>query len=145
MRFLVVGDNFTEAILKEILVLTERATLRFKELLYSEENKAILIPIERFNIKKQESYLGKLIPYRLDRSKRIKSRVIIRNVEECVIENNFDTTAPEYLTIKKIELQSGIRIEGKDVFLRSCEETDGVSSFVVHLKIGELSLEMYDE
>jgi hypothetical protein len=140
MYLRIIGNSFTENVLKEILVITDSARLFFREIKYDEAKRIIFLPIQRFGVIGKRRFFGSRMPYKYDRNTRIRTLVTIRNVEECKIQNNVDD-----LTKSEIIIMFGIGVRGRNIFLSSLEEYRGVKRYSMILKVSEVDIELNDQ
>ena len=140
MQLRIKGTGFTENVFAELSALTDRATLRFKDVNYKKEDKVIFIPIERYAITGRSKFFGTIVPYKIDKSARIKSLLTIKNVVDCEIVNNIDDPS-----IFEVTILFGVKVKGKQIYVCSAEETRGVTCYSIDLAVNEVEIEIEDE
>lgn len=140
MYIRIIGSSFTENVFKEILVITDRAKLFFREVKYDEREKIVFIPIRRLAVIGKRRFLGSRMPYKYDRGTKILTLVTIRNVEECRIANNIHDPLKS-----EIMIMFGIGIRDKNIIISSAEEYQGTRGYSMILKVSELDIEMSDQ
>ena len=75
--------------------------------------------------------------YKLVSSELIDSRLIIKNVVDCKIEDK--------LHVPDIQLLFGVAIKNREVLLHSVEEQSGVAAFDMTIEVQSYDIELRDE
>jgi hypothetical protein len=128
---------------KEIESITNYGTLYFTKMEYNEEKKTISIPIDRCKIKAiKKIFWGTTTSYKYDKNIKIPVLIVIKNVDSCKIENNFEDP-----NVSKMRILFGLQINMKDreIFIGSVEENKGKTCYSIELKINKIDLEIADE
>lgn len=134
------GTKFAENVIDEISSMTDRALLNTREVIYDEKLRSVYLPITRYKINKQKGLLGLIIPYKRDKSMKLKSGITINNVTACKIENNFDD-----LNISEVTILFGLQIRDNEVYLSSAEERKGVTLYTLRATVADMELEIIDQ
>jgi hypothetical protein len=140
MYLRIIGNGFTQNILKEIEAITDSATLFFRNVKYDEKEKIIFLPIERYRIKRRKKLLGLITPYSRNMNIAIPSSIVIRNVTNCGIEDNSE------IEDTKVTLLFGLTIKDNEMFICSVEEDiKKGASYSITLKVSEIDIEISDK
>ena len=135
MYLRIVGNEFSKKFLKELAAITDHARLRPGDVSYDKESRSVTLPLVRFPILK----IGMLQNYKYDRNKPINSVVVVKNVTECVIDDN---TSDE---MDVINLLFGLNVEGDEVVVSSVEEGRGITCYLVVMTVTEIDIEIKDD
>jgi hypothetical protein len=136
------GDLFTASVLKEVRWITDRALLRFAAMEHSKHEAVVSLPIVRCKIRPFRGIFGR-ISYKYDFSVRIPALVTIRNVIDCVVENNFDDA-----TVCEAHLGPwgfAVDFEKREIGIASIEEAEGRICWSIDLKVSEIDIEIKDQ
>ena len=100
MRIKITADISEESkdILNELTALTDHALLNIKDVRYDKNTAEIFLPVIRLRVIKKK-LLGLITVNKYDKSIKKRSLVIIKNVIDCNIVNNFDEPHVENITI----------------------------------------------
>jgi len=139
MYLRIIGNSFTENIFKEIEAITDKGSLLFKELKYVKEEKLISLPITRYKLEKIKKIFGITIAYKYYTNTRIKSLIIIRNIDDCIIDNK-----TKDLDIAEITILFGLVVKDNKIFIYSAEEKRGVTLYSIELKVSKIDIEIRD-
>lgn len=134
------GGNFTTHVYQEISAITDRALLSVRQVKYTQTDGVITMPIKRFGLERRGRLLGPLTPYKRDKSKEIRSAIILRNVACCTIEKEF---LPEDLD--EVTLLFGVGVKRDTVFLCSAEECGGKPCYSLGATVRVLDIEIRDD
>lgn len=135
MHFEVKGDDIPQALLEMIADITDHARLKLADLLVDEAAGVITLPITRFPLIKRRKVLWSIY----DIHSPILATIVLRNGICCELENHFEEGAPD-----EVMLLFGLRIEGKEIFACSVQETHGTSLFSIRATVSEIELEIID-
>jgi len=141
MYFRIIGNDFTKDVFKEIEAITDVATMYFRKVEYDKDKKIVSIPIARYKIKGKR-FLSFLIPTNYKRYNiKIPSKIIIRNVVKCKIENNFEESDSEMIVL------FGLAVNGNKMFISSAEEdhTKGGTCYTLDIEVSEIDIEIKDD
>ncbi len=143
MYFKIKGDCFSDNITKDMQAITNYGILHLNEVKYDEANKMISIPIERCKIKAiKKIFLGTTTSFEYDKNTKIPALIVIKNIINCKIENNFDN--PNVSTIH-ILLGLQLNMKEKEICIGSAEEDRGKTLYSIELKVNELDIEISDQ
>ncbi len=135
MRLLIQSDSETVDLFKELQLLTNTAKVTLADIVVDESRNEITIPMERKSYERKRLLLGE--SYKLVSSELINSRLIIKNVAHCKMEDN--------LHLSNIQLLFGVRIKNKEIYLSSVEEQSGVSAFEMPIEVRSYDIELRDD
>ena len=130
------GGPFTRNMFLEIETITDHSILPCDSVKYDPENKLVTMMIWRYPLKTTKVRFLRFLGSKRDKSIEIKSRVTIRNIEECIMEHNFG--------LLQVTLLFGVGVRGNTVFVTSAEESSGMIGFRVTMTVSELDLEIED-
>ncbi len=130
------GGPFTRNMLDEIETITDHSILWCDSVKYDPESKMVTMVIWRYPLKTTKVKFLRFLGSRREKSIEIKSRVTIRNVEECIMEHNFG--------LPQVTLLFGVGVKGNTVFVTSAEESEGIIGFRVTMTVSEPDLEIED-
>ncbi len=135
MNLNVSGPGISDALADVIASLTNRARLRYGDVIFDEAEGVVRLPIVRYPLIKKRSVL----PDRHDRSKPVNAIVTVRDVLSCDIENNTTPELGDY-----VHLLFGIQLQDERVYACSAEEDRGQTCYSITMRVSELDIEIAD-
>ncbi len=135
-----IGNYFTQNLLKEISILTDQARLLFRNIEYDEVKGLIVLPVERFKVLTKRRVFGVFITRKYEKNAVVESKITIRNITKCHVENNIDDQKTTYVTVL-----FGVTIRNDEIMVCSLEEDRGKKLYSIELKVSELDIEISDQ
>ncbi len=133
MHIKLIDKSLSDPILKEIGLLLNHAEVFIGQTKYDLEKKELLLNINRFPV------IKKTVFSKTKHSKEaIKCQVVIRNIEDCKIEN----IAKE---LEKITILFGFHFEKDRIYFCSAEEDHGKPCYSIDCKVSEFDIEILDK
>ena len=139
MYLRIIGNAFTENLLKEISVITDQALLFFRKLKYDEKERTVVFPIERYAVLGKRKFLGSRMPYKYNKNIKFQTSITIRKVTECKIINNVDDPGKSHIII-----MFGMEVKNNNIIITSLEEHRGTTRYAMVLTVSELDIEISD-
>lgn len=126
---------------EDIVLLTRNALVDVNNVNFDKHKKVLIIPIKRENLigfkHKTGFFSSELVPI-YDHGKRIKSIIKISKIKSCKILNHCDDDESE------ITIMFGLNIKNNEISLISLEESRGILSYEINIKIDEIDIKIKD-
>lgn len=138
MYLKIIDDSFSKYLLREVECLTNYGKIDVTKIKYNQISKTLHIPLNRYKILSDKSIFG-IDLFKYDISS-VQSMLILKNIENCSIENNFEESETEI----RILLGIKIDVKKKEIQVISSAEDKGVTCFTLTAKYSILDLELSD-
>lgn len=135
MYLRIIGNEFSKKFFMEVATISDHAKLRPRDVSYDEESGLVTLPLVRFPVIKT----GMFRNYKYDFNKPINAVVVVRNVRDCVIDDN---TSDE---MDKVNLLFGLNIKGDEVIVSSAEENRGTACYLIIMTVTDIDIEIKDD
>jgi hypothetical protein len=133
MHIKLIDESLTDPILKEIGLLLNHAEVFIGQTKYDFEKKKLLLNMSRFPV------IKKTLFSKTKHSKEaVKCHVVIRNIEDCKIENIVKE-------LEKITILFGFYFEKDRIYFCSAEEYHGKPCYSIDCKVSEFDIEIRDK
>ncbi len=135
MRLQVSGQDIPAEVLDLIASITDRARLRYAEVVYDPDRGEVRLPLTRLPLVRQR----RVLPNVHDSDHPRASIVTVRNVLACTIEDQTPAGFGD-----EVQLLFGIQVRDRQVYAGSAEESRGQTFYSITLEVSEPSLEIND-
>lgn len=141
MLITIKGENFSEYIYKEIMNLTDHSILHINDVKHDKEDETLCLFLERYRFLKIKRVLFGIIeaPTMYDRSSRIRTSVIIKNVIDLKVDNNYP------LEVSETIIGGGITVkDNKHIYICSQEDYHGKLSYFMKIDVSSIDITISD-
>ena len=133
------GEGFSEYVYKEIMNITDHSILYINDVKYDSGNKIVYLSIERYPfMKMKKKLLGIIETPMYDRKLRIRSSVVIKQVSNCKIENNYGNKVSETI------IGGGIVVRDHKIFVSSQDDLHGKLFYFIEIDLSAVDITISD-